>query len=44
MKIRALSIGLAALLLAGPAFAALAGRDEIQTPRAQDEIHKFCGG
>ncbi len=38
MKIRALSISLAALLLAAPSFAAVESRDEIQAPRAQDEI------
>lgn len=38
MKIRALSIGLAALLLAAPALAGPESRGEIQAPRTQDEI------
>ncbi len=36
--IRMLSISLAVLLLAAPAFAARGTRDQVQAPRSQDEI------
>jgi len=37
MMVRVLSIGLAALLLASPAFAALGVRDELQAPRSHGD-------
>lgn len=37
MMIRVLSIGLAVVLLASPAFAALGARDELQAPRSHGE-------